>query len=82
VDRGVGILGFDGNFLVFKEKFSAKLLTCKFKKMTSIFRHFVINMYIAREALRAFRGIKPQLRFYFSVNLMSRLPDCRPMICK
>jgi hypothetical protein len=28
---GVGILGFDGNCLVFKEKFSAKLLTCKFK---------------------------------------------------
>jgi hypothetical protein len=29
VDRKVGILSFDGNCLVFKENFSAKLLTCK-----------------------------------------------------
>lgn len=40
MDRGVGILGFDGNCLVFKEKFSAKLLTCKLKKMTFVFRYY------------------------------------------
>jgi hypothetical protein len=36
VDREVGISGVDGNCLVFKEIFSAKLLTCKSKKMTTI----------------------------------------------
>jgi len=37
VDLGGEILGFDGNCLVFIEKFSAKLLTCKFKKMAFVF---------------------------------------------
>jgi len=50
VGHGIGILNLDRNYLVFKEKTSAKLLTCKFKIMTSIFRHFVINMYSDRKA--------------------------------
>ena len=40
MDREAGISGVDGNCLVFKEKFSAKLLTYKLKKMTTIFRYF------------------------------------------
>lgn len=40
MDRWIGILGFDGNCLVFKENFSAKLLTYKFKKMTFVFRYY------------------------------------------
>ena len=58
MDRVVGITGVDGNCLVFKENFSAKLLTCKSKKMTTIFRYFVINMHYARENDKAFKQHK------------------------
>jgi|GEM_PF-1997614 len=39
----VGILGFDENCLVVKEKFSAKLLTCKLKKMTFVLNNFYLS---------------------------------------
>jgi hypothetical protein len=45
VDPRIEILGFGGKCLVFKEKFSAKLLTFKFYKMTFFLRHFVVNMF-------------------------------------
>jgi hypothetical protein len=61
VDRAVGISGVDGNCLVFKGKFSAKLLTSKSKKMTAILPYFVINMNNARGGMEPFRSIKSQL---------------------
>ena len=61
MDRAVGISGVDGNCLVLKENFSAKLLTCKSKKMTAILSYFVINMNHVRGGMEPFRSIKSQL---------------------
>jgi hypothetical protein len=64
VDPRIEISGFSGNCLVFKEKFSAKLLTFKFNKMTFFLRHFVLNM---------FSEYKPAIRWTHPIFLIVRL---------
>jgi hypothetical protein len=61
VDPRIEISGFGGNCLVFKENFSAKLLTFKFNKMTFFLCHFVINM---------FSEYKPAIRWTHPIFLI------------